>query len=83
METGYLNPSEHLPDDHLYSNKDILTNSSSVFQIKSFIMTMLSKLEGRDLTKLIQLSSVMSLVMDDPEEIKPDVLVSRSPPIIV
>ena len=38
---------------------------------------MLIKVEVRDLTRIIQLSSVMSLVMDDPEEVNPDVLVSR------
>ena len=31
----------------------------------------------RDLTRIIQLSSVMSLIMDDPEEVRPDVLVGR------
>lgn len=44
---------------------------------------MLSKIEVRDLTRIIQLSSVMSLVMDDPEEVRPDVLVSRLSLIIV
>lgn len=44
---------------------------------------MLSNVEVRDLTRIIQLSSVMSLVMDDPEEVRPDVLVSRLSLIIV
>lgn len=38
---------------------------------------MLIRLEVRDLTRIIQLSSVVSLVMDDPEEVNPDVLVSH------
>ena len=37
---------------------------------------MLNKVEVRDLRKLIQLSSVMSLAMDDPTEVKPEALVS-------
>lgn len=43
----------------------------------------MSKIEVRDLTRIIQLSSVMSLVMVDPEEVRPDVLVSRLSLIIV
>ena len=38
-------------------------------------MTMFAKLEVQDLTRIIQLSSVMSLVMDDPEEVRADILV--------
>ena len=57
--------------------RDLLTNiMATVFQFKSFIITMLSKVEVRDLRKLIQISSVMSLAIDDPTEVKPEVLVS-------
>ncbi|XP_078349636.1 LOW QUALITY PROTEIN: polycystin-1-like protein 2 [Oculina patagonica] len=43
-------------------------------EIKSFIVTTLSKVEVRDLRKLIQISSISSLAMDDPTDVKPDIL---------
>ena len=44
---------------------------------------MLAKLEVQDLTRIVQLSAVMSLVMDDPEEVRVDILVSCLPLIKV
>ena len=53
-------------------------NKVLIFQIKSLIVKTLSKIDIGDLRKLIQLSSVISLTMNDPAEITADTMVSLS-----
>lgn len=49
-----------------------------VFQIKHVIITKLRKVEIHDLAELVQISSVMSLAMDDPTDLEQEVRVSQS-----
>ena len=49
-----------------------------MFQIKQVIITKLREVEIYDLAELVQISSVMSLAMDDPTDLKQEVMVSQS-----
>jgi len=55
-----------------------MNSSCDMFQIKQVIITKLREVEIHDLAELAQISSVMSLVMDDPTDLKQEVMVSQS-----
>ena len=55
-----------------------MNSSCDVFQIKHVIITKLRKVEIHDLAELVQISSVMSLAMDDPTDLEQEVRVSQS-----
>ena len=55
-----------------------MNSTCAVFQIKQLIITKLRKVEIHDLAELVQISSVMSLAMEDPADLKQDVMVSQS-----
>lgn len=48
------------------------------FQIKQVIIRKLREVEIHDLAELVQISSAMSLAMDDPTDLKQEVMVSQS-----
>ena len=55
-----------------------MNSSCDVFQIKQVIITKLRQVEIHDLAELVQISSVMSLAMDDATELEQEVMVSHS-----
>lgn len=55
-----------------------MDSNCDVFQIKHVIIMKLRKVEIHDLAELVQISSVMSLAMDDPTDLEQEVRVSQS-----
>lgn len=61
---------------------EVITSSLSTtfllfFQIKSFIINKLSEVDIRDLATVIQISSMMSLAMNDATELDQEAMVSE------
>ena len=58
--------------------QSLITSSCDLFfQIKQVIITKLREVEIHDLAELVQISSVISLAMDDSTNLNPDVMVSQ------
>ena len=55
-----------------------MNSSCDVFQIKEVLITKLRQIEIHDLAELVQISSVMSLAMDDATDLEQKVMVSQS-----
>ena len=54
-----------------------MNSSCDVFQIKQVLITKLRQIEIHDLAELVQISSVMSLAMDDATDLEQKVMVSQ------
>ena len=54
-----------------------MNSSCDVFQIKEVLITKLRQIEIHDLAELVQISSVMSLAMDDATDLEQKVMVSQ------